>query len=141
MQVQYNAYTAEFLFLFEIIRFAFNARRQGLSQSGLEVEAPCDVKKLRREMQVKLSVNLISQESGAERIVENDIIGRDVGPGLLPDLTNFEGESPANCVDLAVMRPAQAPSPEPGVNTRTWVVTPVRDQPSLRQGEIFSNSQ
>ena len=55
MQVQYNAYTAEFLFLFEI-RFAFNVRRQGLSQSGLEVEAPWDVKKLRREMQAKLSV-------------------------------------------------------------------------------------
>ena len=88
--MQFNAYTAEFLFLFEIIRFAFNVRRQGLSQSGLEVEAPCDVKKLRREMQVKLSVNLISQESGAERIVENDIIGRDVGPGLLPDLTTLK---------------------------------------------------
>ena len=41
--MQFNAYTAEFLFLFEIIRFAFNVRRQGLSQSDFEVEAPGDV--------------------------------------------------------------------------------------------------
>ena len=28
--MQFNAYTVEFLFLFEIIGFAFNVRRQGL---------------------------------------------------------------------------------------------------------------
>ena len=42
LQVQFNAYTVEFLFLFEIIGFAFNVRRQGLSQSGFEVEATCE---------------------------------------------------------------------------------------------------